>query len=108
MDWIRVKVPLLEDEPLSPLGRACAAADFGNGISGLLPGTHTYINPDLTVYLHRYPEGEWVALEGESAAEDFGVGLAACRLHDERGRIGRSLQSLRVDHLADPGESGGL
>ena len=57
VDWIRVKVPLVDDEPLSPLGRACAVADFGNGISGLMPGTHNYINPDLTVYLHRYPEG---------------------------------------------------
>lgn len=96
VDWIRLKYPLLEDEPLSPLSRACAAADFGNGISGLLPGTHTYINPDLTVYLHRYPEGEWVCLDSVTRIEHDGVGLAQSRLSDERGPIGSSLQSLIV------------
>ena len=55
VDWIRLRVPLLDGEEPSPLCRACAAADFGNGISGLAPGTHTYINPDLTIYLDRLP-----------------------------------------------------
>lgn len=98
IDWIRVKVPLVEDEPLSPLCRACAAADFGNGVSGVLAGTHTYINPDLTVYLHRYPETEWVCLDAVTAVEPHGVGLAESLLRDERGAIGRSLQSLIVEN----------
>ena len=107
--WFRLRVPVVADEEPSPLQRVAAAADFGNGLSTVLPrGRFLFINPDLSIHLHRHPEGEWVALEGESAAEDFGVGLAACRLHDERGRIGRSMQSLLVDHLADPSESGGL
>jgi hypothetical protein len=96
VDWIRVKFPLLEGEPLSPLSRACAAADFGNGISGLLPGTHTYINPDLTVYLHRHPEGEWICLDSITRVERNGIGVAESRLSDERGPIGCSMQSLIV------------
>ena len=96
VDWIRVKYPLVVGEPLGPLARACAAADFGNGISGLLPGTHVYINPDLTVYLHRYPEGEWVCLDSVTHVHGNGVGLAESRLSDERGPIGCSMQSLIV------------
>lgn len=96
VDWIRIKYPLLEGEPLSPLCRACAAADFGNGISGLVPRTHTYINPDLTVYLHRHPEGEWVCLDSVTRIEPNGIGLAESRLSDERGPIGCSMQSLIV------------
>jgi hypothetical protein len=95
-DWIRVKYPLLEGEPLTPLARVCAAADFGNGISGLLPGTHIYINPDLTVYLHRYPEGEWVCLDSVTHIHGDGIGLAESRLSDTRGPIGCSMQSLIV------------
>lgn len=96
VDWIRVKYPLLEGEPLSPLCRVCAVADFGNGISGLLAGTHIYINPDLTVYLHRYPEGEWICLDAVTRVEPHGIGLAESRLSDQRGPVGRAVQSLLV------------
>jgi hypothetical protein len=102
VDWIRVKYPLVEGEPISPLARVCAAADFGNGISGLLPGTHIYINPDLTVYLHRYPQGEWVCLDSITHIQREGVGLAESRLSDERGPIGCSMQSLLVSEREAP------
>lgn len=96
VDWIRVRVPLLEDEPLSPLCRTCAVADFGNGISGMLPGTHTYINPDLTVYLHRYPEGEWICLDAVTRVEPHGIALATSTMHDRQGPFGCAAQSLIV------------
>jgi len=101
VDWIRIKYPLLDGEPLSPLCRACAAADFGNGVSGLVPGTHTYINPDLTVYLHRYPEGEWICLDAVTRIEADGIGLAQSQLYDERGPIGCSTQSLIVSERVE-------
>jgi hypothetical protein len=96
-DWIRLKVPLLEGEPTSALSRVCAAADFGNGVSQILGGEFTYINPDLTVYLHRYPEGEWVCIDSVTRVEAHGVGLAESRILDRSGTIGRSLQSLIVE-----------
>ncbi len=106
--WFRLRVPVVAGEEPSPLQRVAAAADFGNGLSTVLPrGQYLFINPDLSIHLHRHPIGEWVALEGETAAEDHGIGLAACRLHDERGPIGRSMQSLLVDHLGEQ-RSGGL
>lgn len=98
-DWIRLAVPLVEGEPTSPLCRVVAAADFGNGVSSVLAGTHTFINPDLTVYLHRYPVGEWVCLDAVSRVAPNGVGLAESQLLDERGPIGRALQSLIIEEL---------
>lgn len=98
-DWIRLRVPLVEGEATSPLARVVAAADFGNGVSWTLSPLDgwQFINPDLTVYLHRYPVSEWVCLEATTHAEPHGVGLAESRLWDERGAIGHSLQSLLLD-----------
>lgn len=59
------------------------------------------MNPDLTVHLHRHPTGEWVALDAATNAESVGVGLATSSLPDERGPIGRAVQSLLVDRLPE-------
>jgi hypothetical protein len=97
--WIRLRVPLVAGEETSPLCRVAAAADFGNGISWLLSRRDGYrfINPDLTIYLHRHPLGEWVGLESVTLPEPFGVGIAESRLYDERGPLGRSVQSLLIE-----------
>ena len=96
--WFRLRVPVVEGEPVTPLMRVAAAADFGNGISRVLDWErHLFINPDLTVALHRYPEGEWVALAAVTRIEDQGVGQSESALYDGRGRIGRAIQSLLVD-----------
>jgi hypothetical protein len=97
--WLRLVVPLVAGEPTSPLSRVAAAADFGNGISWVLSRSDGYrfINPDLTIYLHRHPVGEWVALEATTSPESLGVGLAESRLYDARGPIGRSVQSLLIE-----------
>lgn len=99
-DWIRLRVPVVAGEPTSPLMRVAAAADFGNGISWVLSRLDGYrfINPDLTIYLQRMPAGEWVCLEATTAVEALGVGLAESRLWDESGPLGRSLQSLLLEH----------
>ena len=98
-DWIRLRVPLIAGEETSPLCRVAAAADFGNGVSWVLPRTEGYqfINPDLTIYLYRSPRTEWVCLEAVTSVGRQGIGLAESRLWDESGPIGRSLQSLLVD-----------
>jgi acyl-CoA thioesterase len=78
--------------------RVVAAADFGNGVSRVLDFTrHLFINPDLTVYLHRRPRGEWIALDAETFAGGNGVGLAQSRLFDRDGYVGTSLQALLLD-----------
>jgi Thioesterase-like superfamily len=94
-DWIRLRVPLVSGEEPTPLVRVAAAADFGNGISAAVPFDQmTFINPDLTIYLHRVPVGEWVCLEAATTLTGNGVALSESALYDEKGPIGRSLQSL--------------
>jgi hypothetical protein len=96
--WIRAKVPLLEGEDLTPLQRALAAADFPNGVSLRLdPARYLSINPDVTVHLHREPDGEWVHLEARTFASPDGTGVAEGVLSDLRGRFGRSMQSLILE-----------
>jgi hypothetical protein len=99
VDWIRLRVPLVAGEAVSPLCRVAAAADFGNGISWVLNRVDGYrfINPDLTIYLHRYPLGEWVCLEAVTRPEATGVGMAESRVFDEQGPIGRAVQSLLIE-----------
>ncbi len=96
--WVRLRHPVVADESPSPLQRAVAAADFGNGVSSELDFTAwSFINPDLTVYLRRHPVGEWVCLEARTRNSDNGIGLAESVLHDEHGPVGRSLQALLID-----------
>ena len=64
VDWIRVVVDLLPGDALAPFERVVAAADFGNGISGMLPvPEYLFVNPDLSVFLYRLPVDEWVGLD---------------------------------------------
>lgn len=102
-DWIRLRGPVVAGEPVTPLERVAAAADFGNGVASALPmADWLFINPDLTIALHRLPEGEWVALDGGTHLDSAGVGTAECTLWDERGRLGRSVQTLLVDARRPP------
>jgi hypothetical protein len=101
-DWIRLRVPLVAGEPTSPLSRVAAAADFGNGVSWVLPRAEGYvfINPDLTITLHRHPEGEWVCLDAVTHAGPNGSGLAESRLFDATGLIGHAAQILLIEREA--------
>lgn len=95
--WMRMRLPLVAGETPSPLQRVVIAADSGNGISQILdPRRYTFLNPDLSVYVHRPLTGEWVCLEAQSIVQGAGVGLADTRLYDTRGPIGRSDQSLII------------
>ena len=95
--WMRPRVPLLAGETLSAMQRVLLVADSGSGVSAIDVPRYAAINPDLTVYLHRPPEGEWIGLDSLTVHEPTGVGLADTALSDIRGPIGRALQSLVVE-----------
>jgi hypothetical protein len=95
--WLRFAVPLVEGEEPSPVQRAAAAADFGNGVSAALDWhRYAFINPDLTVYLGRPPRGEWVGLDSRTVVGPHGIGTAESVLHDAGGPIGNATQALLV------------
>jgi Thioesterase-like superfamily len=96
--WIRVAVPMVDDVPLTPLQRVVAAADFGNGVSAVLPWEqYSFINPELTVHQHRSLQGEWVGMRAKSHIGPDGIGFAESELFDDAGRLGRSVQSLLIE-----------
>lgn len=95
--WMRSRVQVVAGEEISPLGRVLVVADSGNGVSATLDWRRfLFINVDLSVHLHRLPGGEWVFLDAVTLPEPDGVGLADTALHDERGPLGRSAQTLLV------------
>jgi hypothetical protein len=96
--WMRMAVPLVAGETPSPWQRVLCAADSGNGVSFVLDPTRTsFVNPDLTVALHRLPTGEWVCLDAATDLGAAGMGIADARLWDEAGSIGRGVQTLLVE-----------
>jgi hypothetical protein len=95
--WFRLRVALVAGEQPTPLQRLAAAGDFGNGIATAVSWrTHVFINPDLTLYLERPPEGEWIGLDAVTRIATAGVGVSDSVLYDERGRVGRAQQGLFV------------
>jgi hypothetical protein len=95
--WFRLRHPLIEGAETAPLERLAAAGDFGNGIATVLSwDEYVFINPDLTLYIEREPVGEWVALQAQMRVVRGSVAMAESVLWDERGRIGRAVQSLLV------------
>jgi hypothetical protein len=96
--WFRLRCPVIAGEPLTPVARVAAHADFGSGVGNPVRLTNAAaINAEVTVHLHRHPEGEWICLESGAWAQPHGVGLAATRLSDEHGPIGGVAQTLLVD-----------
>lgn len=100
--WIRLTVPVVAGEEPSPMMRLAAASDFGNGLSWTLPRDRwTFINPDLTVHVSRPPQGDWVCLQAATIPSNHGVGFAESAIFDQHGRLGRAIQSLLLDQLAN-------
>ncbi len=95
--WGRMRYPLVPDEEPNSLERVLAVADSGNGISWEMDiARWHFINPELTVHLHREAEGEWVCLDAQTTISPGGVGLATSVLSDLAGPVGVSAQSLLV------------
>jgi hypothetical protein len=42
------------------------------------------------------PAGEWVCLDAVTLPEPNGIGMADTRLFDQRGAIGRAVQTLLI------------
>jgi hypothetical protein len=55
-----------------------------------------FVNPDLTISLHREPVGEWHAARTISHWQSDGSGLADAELFDVSGPVGRALQTVML------------
>ena len=96
--WFRLNSALVSGQATSGAMRAMAAADSGNGISGVLPFAEwSFINADLTVSLFREPQGEWILVDAETLFGPEGRALTRSRLADRHGWFGQASQSLLVE-----------
>jgi hypothetical protein len=96
--WARLKGVVVEGEPVTPLQRILAMVDSANGISAELDvAKFLFVPVNLNVSLTRYPAGEWTGMRAVTSISSDGIGTTRARLFDQRGEIGRALQTLYVD-----------
>lgn len=96
--WARPLCPLLSGEPLTPWQRVLVVVDSGSGISAAAdPRRFPAINVDLTLALHRDPEGEWVHLD--AVTRSARGALACTQVSDVLGPVGTATQALLASVL---------
>src|SRR5665213_1328890 len=61
--WMSEVRDLVEGTPLTPFVRVAVAADFASPFANAGDHGLGYINSDVTLYLHRLPEQEWIGFE---------------------------------------------
>lgn len=95
--WVRSKVSLIRDEPVSPLARAGALIDIANGFAVRIPPSEVaFPNIDLTAHFFAQPQGEWLGFDTTVSFGPSGIGLTHSVLHDETGPIGAVSQILTI------------
>lgn len=96
--WARFPYPVIVGEAVRPLEAAAMIADFGSGISPMLPMAEwTFANLDISIHLARLPQGEWLLVDAESETSGNGIGIARSRLSDTQGVFGTSNQTIFLD-----------
>jgi hypothetical protein len=74
--------------------------DTANGIAVRRPPTEwMFPNVDLTIHLHRRPEGRWAGMDTTVVFGPTGQGLTSTVLHDVHGPVGQAQQTLTVRPL---------
>jgi hypothetical protein len=102
--WATTPLDLVEGQATSALVRAAMLSDLTFALSGRMllrrglapidPRRVALINADVTLYLERPPEGDWIAMRHESISDVEGIAIAEVAQLDRGGRYGRSLQAL--------------
>ncbi|MGH8927454.1 MAG: thioesterase family protein [Acidimicrobiia bacterium] len=101
LSWFRLKMPLVAGEEVTPLTRLATLADLANGNSQALdPARWIYINPDITIYCHRLPDGEFVGMHSSASQHPTGIGVTDTWLFDQKGALGRLNQAQLIEPRA--------
>ena len=96
--WFRLRVALIQGEEMTPFQTAATLSDLANGNAQALdPRDWMFVNPDITLYLHRYPVGDWLAMTSSAAQSSSGIGVTETRLFDTTGPIGHILQAQLLE-----------
>ncbi|MGD6756821.1 thioesterase family protein [Streptomyces sp. BH105] len=102
--WIATGLDLVAGEEAGPLASYVALVDTANGIAVReSPTDWMFPNVDLTIHLHRLPEGGWTGLDTTVVFGPTGQGVTTSVLHDPHGPVGHAQQILTV--RPQPGRS---
>lgn len=98
--WSRSPLPVVLGKTDSVWERVMKTVDISNGLNQILDTDHwMWMNVDLTVYLHRLPEGEWLGHVAEANFGPDGIGTTVTELHDAQGPIGTANQGIILTRL---------
>lgn len=98
--WLSSLADLVAGEPSSALASYIALVDTANGIAVQQdPTAWMFPNLDLTIHLHRQPQGPWTGLDTTVTFGPSGQGLTSSVLHDINGPVGHAEQILTVRPL---------
>jgi len=96
--WMRLDVPLVEGEANTPLLQAVQAADFASGVAQIVDMRQwSFVNPEISLYFIRAPEGEWMLVRSRTRVGDRGAGLTLATLSDQRGAFAEVLQAMTFE-----------
>jgi hypothetical protein len=88
--WTRDRWQLVAGEDMSPAVRAALAADLPNPMANSSAEGLQFINPDLTLFLARPPDSEWIGVEVAGHLGHDGIAIGSCTLYDTTGAFGSS------------------
>jgi hypothetical protein len=85
--WVRLRVPVVAGLPVRPTSRLTVAVDFANTVGVYIdPSSASTINPDVSAHVLRPPQGEWVAVAGDTRFHHAtGRGISVATLSDLDG-----------------------
>jgi hypothetical protein len=96
--WMRLDVPMVEGEANTPLLQAVQAADFSSGVAQIVDMRQwTFINPEISLYFFRAPEGEWILIRSRTRVGANGAGLTTASLSDRRGPFAEVMQAMSFE-----------
>lgn len=104
LSWFRLKCSLVAGEDLTPFTRLATLADMANGNARAIdPDRWLFVNPDITLYCHRLPVGEYVGMHSAAHQQRTGIGVTDTWLFDQVGALGRINQAQLIEPRQRPG-----
>lgn len=95
--WARSRIPLVAGQPNDGIEALLLMLDSANGVSAELDiRDWTFVPVDLTLNMHRHPQGEWFGMSARTIIDAGGIGTVTTAVFDRDGALGRSLHTLFV------------
>ena len=89
---------MVEGEPNTPLLQAVQAADFASGVAQIVDMRQwSFVNPEISLYFFRAPEGEWILVRSCTRVGANGAGLTTATLSDLKGPFAEVMQAMSFE-----------